>query len=417
MSRRNTRLLPLIGPLAICCAAHALHQTATSQSGVRASGQAGGGASSATFISAAGSGTAGGSAAQSEGVTEQTSRTSIVENDLKVDVVNTSRRTRDAQGNVLVDNQREISVQLGGQNVPKERVREFEDRIEILDERGAVLREVALPRVLSLSQTGGAEDVVALALRNATGQERLARTMVMRPRALLGVTLEGADPALARQLKLPGDALAVVAGVVPGGPAAKAGVQPFDVVVAVDGQRPASPQRIREVLGAKEAGQVLRLTLAEGASTREIEVTLGLADSSAPSSGFTWDIAASPSGTFEFQLNKEILAALEAMEGQFEGLDADRLNMLLAPMIAPTTPPATPGAPSAPSLRSLYRFAVPGGAAGPGTASEPLAAAERIQRLEATIERLEETIRRLEARMAAPPTPPAARPARGTPPT
>lgn len=332
----------------------------------------------------------------SGGISESTSRTQISEGDLRVEIATKSRQSQDAEGNVTIDEQKEISASIGGIPVPKDRIRELDDRIEILGEQGEILRSVATPKVLARGAAG--DFAVARAARD--NARRAGGAVVGRPQVRLGVSLETADPALARQLRVPADEVSVISAVVPDGPAAKAGIQPYDVVIAVDGQKPASPDHLRKALVGKKPGETLRLTLAEGALTRDVEVQLEA--NKDEGGGLSWVFEGTPLGDLDMTFTEEIKSALEALRSRDFGFSAEDLRMLLAPMMAPRAPSA-PGAPTPPT--GLYRFSVPAPTP-PAALGESAAGAERIRRLEATIERLEETIRRLEERL--PPAPPSA---------
>jgi putative serine protease PepD len=71
-----------------------------------------------------------------------------------------------------------------------------------------------------------------------------------------------------------GDAPAVT----PGGPGAKAGIRPGDIITKVDGQRVHSGEELIVKIRAHRPGDRLELTLARGGSERELTLTLGSAD-------------------------------------------------------------------------------------------------------------------------------------------
>ena len=74
---------------------------------------------------------------------------------------------------------------------------------------------------------------------------------------------------------------AVVADLVPGGPAQKAGVQPGDVVVAVNGHPVTSPNEMTREVAKVQAGDVARLDLFRDGKERTIDVHTGLRPSEA----------------------------------------------------------------------------------------------------------------------------------------
>jgi len=67
----------------------------------------------------------------------------------------------------------------------------------------------------------------------------------------------------------------VVAGVVSGGPADRAGVRTGDVVTEIDGEAVSEPSDVGNVVNAKEPGDVIVLKVRRGEATRDVEVRLG----------------------------------------------------------------------------------------------------------------------------------------------
>ncbi|MFI9581393.1 S1C family serine protease [Streptomyces sp. NPDC052236] len=66
--------------------------------------------------------------------------------------------------------------------------------------------------------------------------------------------------------------------VTPGGPGAKAGIRPGDIITKVDGQRVHSGEELIVKIRAHRPGDRLELTLARGGSDRNLTLTLGSAD-------------------------------------------------------------------------------------------------------------------------------------------
>jgi serine protease Do len=64
-------------------------------------------------------------------------------------------------------------------------------------------------------------------------------------------------------------------GVLPGQPAAQAGLQPRDVILEVDGRPVASPRELQRVIATAPVGSVLRLGVWRKGAPRELAVTIG----------------------------------------------------------------------------------------------------------------------------------------------
>lgn len=94
------------------------------------------------------------------------------------------------------------------------------------------------------------------------------------PRAMFGVLLEPATGALAAQLNVkPGEAL-IVTEVQPNLPAAKAGLEIYDVIVECNGRRPMTNTQFSEIMAAALPGDTINVVLVRRGRETEIEVRL-----------------------------------------------------------------------------------------------------------------------------------------------
>ena len=109
-------------------------------------------------------------------------------------------------------------------------------------------------------------------------------------RAYLGIAGSTVTPELARVFRLPVDSGVLIEGVSEGSAAAKAGLRGGttdvvvageshvlggDVIVAIDGQRVASLDELRDVLAEHEPGQTVNVRVHRGTKTVTLAVTLG----------------------------------------------------------------------------------------------------------------------------------------------
>ena len=94
-------------------------------------------------------------------------------------------------------------------------------------------------------------------------------------RGYMGAQVQDVTPALARAFKLPTAAGAALPSIEPGSPAEKAGLQPGDVVTAVNGTEVADANALRLRISRTAPGTVVRLTVNRAEGQREIPVTLG----------------------------------------------------------------------------------------------------------------------------------------------
>jgi serine protease DegQ len=122
---------------------------------------------------------------------------------------------------------------------------------------GAVALGFAVPAATVL-------DVVGQLERNGRAQHAYA-----------GLVPAAITPEIASQLGLSSTEGVVVLNVVPGGPAARAGIRPGDVIVAADGEPTATPEDFLSVLRPHKPGDTLTLTVrSPGAEERQVQLTV-----------------------------------------------------------------------------------------------------------------------------------------------
>jgi 2-alkenal reductase len=85
----------------------------------------------------------------------------------------------------------------------------------------------------------------------------------------------GIDPVLAAQHNLPVDHGVYVTEVTPGSPAAEAGIQPGDIITAIDGEPIDQTHPFEEFLFEYGPGDTAELTIQRGDEELQVEVTLG----------------------------------------------------------------------------------------------------------------------------------------------
>jgi S1-C subfamily serine protease len=101
--------------------------------------------------------------------------------------------------------------------------------------------------------------------------EQLIRNGEIR-RGRLGVAIQDVTPDIAEALGLERATGAIVTSVEPGSPAARAGIQARDVVVAVDGESIEDASALRNKVGLTSAGRTVELRLIRAGRAMNLKV-------------------------------------------------------------------------------------------------------------------------------------------------
>jgi S1-C subfamily serine protease len=115
----------------------------------------------------------------------------------------------------------------------------------------------------------------AISINTAKGiaQQLVATGHVDHP--YLGISYVPLTPVTAAQLGLPNDHGVVIGQVAAGSPAATAGLQPRDVVIAVDGKQLEGESDLAQILSSHKPGDQVKLTIVRGGQQQDVTVTLG----------------------------------------------------------------------------------------------------------------------------------------------
>jgi serine protease Do len=94
-------------------------------------------------------------------------------------------------------------------------------------------------------------------------------------RGYIGVSLQALDEDIAESLGIPKNQGELIRGVTPGGPAARAGIQQGDVVVAVNGQAVSPDQTLAYLVSQQPVGSRVPITVVRNGERRTVTVTVG----------------------------------------------------------------------------------------------------------------------------------------------
>jgi serine protease Do len=126
------------------------------------------------------------------------------------------------------------------------------------------------------SQTGGFQGLsFAIPINEAIKvKDALVKTGHV-DRGRLGVTVQGINQTLAKSFGMPNTNGALVSSVEPGGPAAKAGLQPGDVIVSVDGQPVADSNSLPAQVAGLAPGSSAKVQVWRDKGTKDLTVKVG----------------------------------------------------------------------------------------------------------------------------------------------
>jgi serine protease Do len=126
------------------------------------------------------------------------------------------------------------------------------------------------------SRTGGYMGVsFAIPIEVALDVSRQLQQTGKVTRGRLGVQIQALTPELAKSFKLADTKGVLVASVEPGGPAAKAGLEPGDVIVGFEGKPVQSANELPRLVAATKPGAAVTLDIWRNGARRQVKATLG----------------------------------------------------------------------------------------------------------------------------------------------
>jgi serine protease Do len=93
-------------------------------------------------------------------------------------------------------------------------------------------------------------------------------------RGFIGVSIQGLDASMAKAFKAPDTTGALISGVEPGTPGAKAGLKPGDIIRSLDGNPVRDPRTLRLAVASAKPGTKINLKIWRDGSEQTIPVTL-----------------------------------------------------------------------------------------------------------------------------------------------
>ncbi|MEJ2556891.1 MAG: trypsin-like peptidase domain-containing protein [Anaerolineae bacterium] len=127
-------------------------------------------------------------------------------------------------------------------------------------------------------QAEGIGFAISISTAKPIADQLVATGKVIHP--YLGIGYVPLNPAIAAQLGTSATQGAVIMQVVPGSPAADAGLQTQDVITEIDGTALTGESTLAQIVQSHKPGDTLNLTVVRGSQTLQVKLTLGTMPSS-----------------------------------------------------------------------------------------------------------------------------------------
>jgi hypothetical protein len=181
----------------------------------------------------------------------------------------------------IVDGEVE-SAKLNGKSVPKDRIRQSDNKVEILDGDGNVIHTFNVGRgkdgMMWLGDPEGLEHLYRL--RQIPGFGHNGEMFFTPgeahapPKVMLGINMGQPDEETAKEHEINADEAILVSKVIEGLPAAEAGLKEGDIIVRIAGKSPATPDRLREILKDKDPGDTVKVTVVREGDEKTLTIKL-----------------------------------------------------------------------------------------------------------------------------------------------
>ena len=249
-----------------------------------------------------------------------------------------------------------IRVKVDGKEIDADQIKASNGRFVILDDKGGEVDVIAVPWI--------------------AGQPELNLTATPfgmdAPRVVIGIHMEQVGEPLAHHLDVDASEAVIVTAIIDGLPAAESGIEVHDVIVQVDGKKPVTTASLRELIGDRDPGDEVELTLIHKGDRRKVNVPLAAYDAELMGQGtVTWSGRLPVTGEF--------------VSGEAELLyvpGADETGTIYRQYIDATRE-------AHPSLRVRPRIASPRGQVGETSMEDRLRGLQqRVQEIQAALEQL-----------------------------
>lgn len=170
----------------------------------------------------------------------------------------------------------DIDATINGEEVPSDRIQQDEGRIRLLDKQGNVVAEFQVGAgkggTLWIQNDDGNAGAWGLAAPGQGGNS--VAVAGDPPPVMLGITMGSASDSLLDHLGLEQGTVVLIDRVYDGLPAAQGGMQSDDILVEIDGTKPLTEEKVREVLRSKKPGDEVKCKVLRKGATKELKIKL-----------------------------------------------------------------------------------------------------------------------------------------------
>lgn len=177
------------------------------------------------------------------------------------------------------------SVEIDGKPIPLSQVRRRNDTVVVTDEKGNTLSEHSVPdwapkdrwAVRTFARggaTAGSPGGSARVLTFGPDEDGPGALAGITRVVMIGIQMAEPDSSLRGHLGLDEGKTTMVTGVHEGLPASAAGLNPYDIIVAINGDTNASLENIGRVIQSKQPGETVVLSVIQKGVKHDVTVTL-----------------------------------------------------------------------------------------------------------------------------------------------
>jgi hypothetical protein len=175
-----------------------------------------------------------------------------------------------------------LSAEIDGKAVPEDRIIQKGSTVRIKDDQGQTVFESEVPGANPVSRYSyrlGTSAPRAIKLSPHAGGKGMGSDSTIRiagepPKVMVGVQLLEPDSSLRGHLGLKEDESTLISAVYEGLPAAQAGLEPYDIVVGINGKTPAPPETVRKALRETDAGKAVSLDIIHRGQKKTVSITV-----------------------------------------------------------------------------------------------------------------------------------------------